>query len=304
MATRPAVLPEPFKGTGGEYGWEDWLAHFNDMAAVNGRDEAAKLKWLKVRLTGPAQRAFQRIPDDKKADFDTAVKLLEERFEPESKHALYAVEFEAFQKKPTEGWAETAEQLKRLTDKAYKGLADDTKELLALNRFLKLLNHPQVGYSVRQRKPKTLNEAVTATLECESYWKLQEPPTIPTAPTQTVALEEEPIGTVQASNDVAKALKELTEKVELLETKLKTSHPPRTNQQPRRRNMVCWNCKKEGHIARFCRTSRKGEGTQQTAPFNSVSVSSTYFVQGMIQGHSAQLVGDTGAAFSLISHNF
>ena len=61
---------------------------------------------------------------------------------------------------------------------------------------------------------------------------------------------------------------------------------------------------KKGHIARFCQTSRKGEGTQQMSPFNSVSVSSTYFVQGMIQGHSAQLVDDTGAAFSLISHNF
>ena len=81
------------------------MAHFNDVAAVNGWNEAAKLKWLKVRLTGPVQRAFQRIPDDKKADFDTAVKSLEESFEPESKRALYAAEFEAFQKKPTEGWA-------------------------------------------------------------------------------------------------------------------------------------------------------------------------------------------------------
>ena len=96
MATRPAVLPEPSKGIGGEYGWEDWLVHFNDVAAVNGWDEVAKLKWLKVRLTGLAQRAFQRIPDDRKADFDTAVKSLEERFEPESKRALYAAEFEAF----------------------------------------------------------------------------------------------------------------------------------------------------------------------------------------------------------------
>ena len=60
----------------------------------------------------------------------------------------------------------------------------------------------------------------------ESYWKLQESRTIPKAPTQTVALEEEPGGTVQASNDVAEAVKKLTEKVELLETKLKTSHPP------------------------------------------------------------------------------
>ena len=171
-----------------------------------------------------------------------------------------------------------------VTDKAYKGLADDTKELLAWNRFLKLLNHPQVGYSVRQRKPKTLNEAIPATLECESYWKLQGPPTIPTEPTQTVALEEEPGGTVQASNDVAKALKELKKKWNFwrLSSKQVIHHEPINNQGGKHGVLEL---QKKGHIARFCRTSRKGEGTQQTSPFNSVSVSSTYFVQGMIQGH-------------------
>ena len=92
----------------------------------------------------------------------------------------------------------------------------------------------------------------------ESYWKLQESRTIPKAPTQTVALEEEPGGTVQASNDVAEALKKLTEKVELLEAKLKTSHPPRTNQQPRRKNMVCWNCKKRDTLLVFVKPQGKG----------------------------------------------
>ena len=49
----------------------------------------------------------------------------------------------------------------------------------------------------------------------------------------------------------------------------------------------------------FNHKERKGHSAD-----NLVSVSSTYFVQGIIQGHSAQLVVDTGVTFSLISHNF
>ena len=42
---RPLVLPEPFTG---ETDYCDWTDHFENVAVVNGWDEAAKLQWLKV----------------------------------------------------------------------------------------------------------------------------------------------------------------------------------------------------------------------------------------------------------------
>jgi hypothetical protein len=57
---RPVVLPETFDGT---KNWDDWYLHFENVAAVNGWDDAEKLKWLRVRLTGRAQKALHRLPE-------------------------------------------------------------------------------------------------------------------------------------------------------------------------------------------------------------------------------------------------
>ena len=76
MASRPLVLPEPFSGEGS---WVSWLYHFESIADVNDWDNGKKLKWLKVRLTGKAQTAFQRLPAEARGDYEEAKKALQER---------------------------------------------------------------------------------------------------------------------------------------------------------------------------------------------------------------------------------
>ena len=48
-------------------------------------------------------------------------------------------------------------------------LSDDAKELLALDKFLGELSDVHILVAVRQRRPKTLEEAVSTILEMESY---------------------------------------------------------------------------------------------------------------------------------------
>ena len=50
-ASKPVVMPETFDGI---KSWEDREFHFDNVAAVNGWDDAQKLAWLRVRLTGRA----------------------------------------------------------------------------------------------------------------------------------------------------------------------------------------------------------------------------------------------------------
>ena len=61
MATslKPLVLPETYTGEGE---WSQWICHFENVAAVNGWDDDKKLLWLKVRLTGRAQKASNDYP--------------------------------------------------------------------------------------------------------------------------------------------------------------------------------------------------------------------------------------------------
>ena len=158
------MLSEPFDG---EANWEQWDYHFQNVASVNEWDDGQKLKWLKVRLTGRAQIAFQRLPKATRNDYDAATKALKDRFEPGSRKHRYQVELKTRRKKG-ESWADFAEDLRLLADKALPEFQDGARELLALNTYLAQLDHPQVEFGVNQRSPETLDAAVTATLELEA----------------------------------------------------------------------------------------------------------------------------------------
>ena len=52
---------------------------------------------------------------------------LQERFEPKSKRTRYQAEFETRRKKESEGWADFADDLRSLADKAYSELQPEAK---------------------------------------------------------------------------------------------------------------------------------------------------------------------------------
>ena len=87
----------------------------------------------------------------------------------ESKQSRYRAELETRQKKHEEGWADFAEDLCVLSEKAYPQLQPQACKCLALTTFLKQISNPQVAFAVRHKQPGNLDEAVTATLEMESY---------------------------------------------------------------------------------------------------------------------------------------
>ena len=151
MAAKPVVLPEPFNG---ETSWEDWRLHFEDVAAVNEWTAAQKLKWLRVRLTGRAQKAFHRFPPESQESYAAATSALKERFEPKSRMTRYQAEFETRRKRRTEGWADLAEDLRSLADRAFPDLQADARECLALQTYLQQLDQPQVAFAVKQTRPR------------------------------------------------------------------------------------------------------------------------------------------------------
>jgi len=67
------------------------------------------------------------------------------------------------------------EDLRILVDKTYPTLDDDARQQLALQRYLSQLQNDQVAFGVKQRKPRTIEAAVVATLELESYLVMHSP---------------------------------------------------------------------------------------------------------------------------------
>ena len=122
--------------------------------------------------------------------------------------------------------ASYAEDLKTLVDKAYPDLQDAAREQIALTQFLLQIDNPQVAFAVRQQKPTTLDAAVTATLEMESYWnpKLDiagveaevTPPTPAMGPTSDAVSAVIPSARKQDSTqDLMKAFLDRMEKIEV-----------------------------------------------------------------------------------------
>ena len=155
-----------------------------------------------------------------------------------------------------------------------KALQIEARECLAVRAYLQQLDQPQVAFSVKQSGPKTLDDAVTATLEMESYVPLF-PRTATVAPLQkeedlvTESSGTPTIAAVDPTEKLATMHGKLMERVETLEARHSSPEPKQqqgrweTASQKsrgrlpigrRRREFrgVCWNCLQPGHIARNC----------------------------------------------------
>ena len=94
---------------------------------------------------------------------------MKENFEPDSQKGRYQAEFQTCRKKLSEGWAEYAQDLQILVDKAFLHLQAEAREQIALTHYLGQIDNAQLAFSVKQQKPTTLDSAVSATLEIEYY---------------------------------------------------------------------------------------------------------------------------------------
>jgi len=165
-----------------------------------------------------------------------------------------------------------------LVDKAYPELQDDAKEQLALTHYLGQLEQQQLAFSVKQRRPKSVDAAVSATLEMESYLVPKGGRVAQVAEDLTSA---EPVAAVRDQQDAVMSLlqqvmqhmDQLEERVAAMQVGAKSPPPsaePReyqlTGQGPSRSGLkergpvVCHRCKKEGHLARGCVAPRNQQG--------------------------------------------
>ena len=150
--------------------FSSWINHFEGVATLNKWSDDDKLLWLQIRLTGRALTAYKRLKAEVRGGtYDNIVKVLRQRFEPDSWRELYMPKFQARRKKKTESWTDFGDDLCALADRAFPDLGNDGKQQIALLHFLVNLSSPQVAFGVRLRKLKTVEEVVTVTLELESY---------------------------------------------------------------------------------------------------------------------------------------
>ena len=212
-------------------------------------DGAAKLLWLRVRLTGRAQTAYKQLSEEARAAYADCKKALRERFEPASKKELYLAEFQTRSKRVSEGWAAFAEDLKVLVNRAFPQLQNDAREQLALSHYLGQLTDHQIAFNVRQKCPQTLDDAVSATLELESYLLPHR-----SAPSTESSVSQVVAGVHQSQDMMMQMLTKMMARLDRLESdrEAKQRGEDSTSKKP----VVCHICGIEGHFARGCAVRR------------------------------------------------
>ena len=180
-------------------------------------------------------------------------------------------------KKRNEDWAVYGEDLKQLADKAYPDLEDAARERFAMNQYLTQLTNPQVAFSVRQAKPKTVDEAVRLTLEMESYLQPQRPGRISSVELEDSHCEAETIAAVTHKTNTDDSLRQLLRRIDGIEAELKCLRRPSSPESGRdpgvkstarrmerqRRPLECWSCGASGHKSPDCRKKDQRQGNER-----------------------------------------
>ena len=133
------MLPEMFDGMGN---WSDWCFQFENVMAVNGWNEAQKLQWLRVRVTGRAQKALHRLPAPASTTYEATRDALQARIKPDLRQTRYLADFQSRRKRAGEGWADFADDFRTLADRAYLTLQEEARERLSINAYLSQLPQP------------------------------------------------------------------------------------------------------------------------------------------------------------------
>ena len=227
-----------------------------------------------MRLTGKAHNIWRRLNNEVKAEYSTDIAALRKHFEPDSRREVYMAEFHTRKRNPDKRWEELVDNIRLLADKAFLDLDEKAREQLSLNQYLTLLDKPDVALGVRQRLPKSVNEALSCTLEIGSYMRTftnrSHHPVMSMSKNTTA--DTEAVGAVEAKQHVIlEMLQTLTTRLDQLERRVTLEEQPRGQPEKAERNsdrspngpMVCRTCKQEGHFARGCAayrgTSKKSE---------------------------------------------
>ena len=231
---------------------------------------------------------------------------MQERFEPSCRRERYQAQFQARRKKKDEGWADLADGLRNPVDKAYPELEDKAKEQLALNHFLSQIENP-----------KTVDEAVSAALEMESYLDLKTVCKVDASDAVDAVEDPKSIG-VNAMISVPDMMKQVMDRLEKLEARIDRPTSRRSTApayssyvlELRKARPYCpfvpYYSSASGKRETLDGLSRPVESQDNPALLvNDIVISTlpheTFFVYGHVHGADVRFLVDTGAAVSLLN---
>ncbi|VDH93318.1 Hypothetical predicted protein [Mytilus galloprovincialis] len=255
--TRREIKLANYDGSGE---WVDFKSHFEACAIINNWSEYEQGFTLHTALLGHAQSVFSDLPTDKKMNYETLVKSLEERFAPPNQNELYRVQLKERRQRASETLPELGQTIRRLVNRAYPLAPTEVKETLSKDYFLDALHDSEMRIKIKQSRPQNLNQAICLAVELEAFYKAEKRQDF-VKPQMRATHADNITEELSKDDKFTEMMDSFTKQLESLRMELnefKNSGQRNTADPEWKRNQQCYNCGKYGHFKRECRLRKQG----------------------------------------------
>ena len=251
--------PATFDGTGS---WNDYLTQFELVADLNQWCEEIKAMELATSLRGQAQSILTDLLPQQRRNFSALSKALEARFEPVNQSEMYRAQLKTRIRKRGESLTEFAQDMKRLIRKAYPKATPDLREKLTCDAFTDLLNDNELEWAIYQTKPSSVEDAVRAGLEFESFRVGRQKRSGAHAHVRMVG-DDWYTSSENDEESSTSALKEVAGRLaQLMDSNKESNWRSRDFKK-----FTCYYCNQEGHLKRNC-PKFIADGRPKYTPYN------------------------------------
>jgi hypothetical protein len=164
--TRREKEPEKFDGKSVD--WQDYIVHFEQVAAWNGWSEREMTQQLVMCLKGTAQKLLGDL-ETHQFDYLEFKNILAQRFHPPERETAYRCEFRTRRRQKGETAADYGYALRRLGCNAYPDMAYSAREICIVDQYINGLGNQDIRRHVQFNHPTTLAAAISLAVEFEAF---------------------------------------------------------------------------------------------------------------------------------------
>ena len=238
LQTNTQIKPKKPPTYDGTTGWQDFLVQFEMIAEINRWDNYTMAYELATSLRGVAQEIVTEMEPARRLNYRYLVSTLTSRFEPPNQENMYKVQMHSYHRKSGQALPEMAQEIRKITRRAYPTAPLEIRDQLAKDCFIKALDDPKIQLSIFQREPKTIEDCIRYGVEYEAFMLVQKRAHFPRQGLHMITEDSDDHGDGQK---------------QVRFTKIGEQNQNRNQTFNKNHKLVvCYYCRNKGHIRRDC----------------------------------------------------